>query len=162
MSHFSSLRPYEDRLRTLLLLLQLMEGQSCFHGGSLCDAGVQRYSSLLFFLKLLLLPKKEIVSPSISVSASLCLSGKGIGKALMSKVAQVSVHTFPRFKLPPAQPEGMFRSPAHHPISDRLPDESRTGVHWPSLLLEKSKFSYFSQRHNLVAITAQHTHNNNS
>lgn len=46
MSHCCAHRPYEDRLRTLLLLLQLMEGQSSFYGGSVRNARVQRYGSL--------------------------------------------------------------------------------------------------------------------
>lgn len=39
-------RPYEDRLCTLLLLLQLMVGESRLYGGPVRDARLQRYGTL--------------------------------------------------------------------------------------------------------------------
>lgn len=104
ISHFFvcfAFRPYEDRLRTLLLLLQLVVGQSRFHGGLVRDAWVQRYGlknrSLLWsecnlWKNITRIVKKRHVCMcrKSQVISGVCVSGKGIGKALMSKVAQVS------------------------------------------------------------------------
>lgn len=94
-----------------------MEGQSSFYGGSLRDARVQRYSSL-FCSVFCFLSCTQSLRACLYVPL-LDLSGKGIGKALMSKVAQVSMHTFPHSTLPFAQRIGMPRLP-HCPISTCL------------------------------------------
>lgn len=81
-------RTYKDRLCTLLLFLQLVDRQGCLYGGFVRHARVQRYSTKNRHV-LIAGEQIEFVLMPV-VNSGVCLSGKGIGKALMSKVAQVS------------------------------------------------------------------------
>lgn len=76
-------RLHKDRLRHLLLLLELGDWESDLYGRLVRDAGVQRYRHRKR-------PRHIFIEPNATPkTAPACLSGKGIGKALMSKVAQV-------------------------------------------------------------------------